>query len=173
MASGKDTAAEYLKGKYDAGIYSFSTMLADVLKRFYLDFSRDNLIKISEAMRRTFGEDIMAKTMAKDVENDGHELVVVSNARRPADVEYLSRLPHYVLVEIYADPGVRYERLAARGQKTDDSTKTFGQFMADHERSTELSILEVAKQAAEKINNNGSIEDLHRRLDALVEKYAR
>lgn len=172
MASGKDTSAEYLKDKYDAGIYSFSTMLADALKRFYLDFNRDNLIKMSETIRGAFGEDIMAKTMAKDVENDVRNIIVVSNARRPADIEYLSRLPNFVLVEIFADPKTRYERLVGRSEKTDDSTKTFEQFMADHQRSTELSILEVAKQATEKIDNNGDFANLHKQLDAIVQKYA-
>jgi len=172
MASGKDTSADYLKNKYQASIYSFSTMLGDTLKRFYLDFNRDNLIKISEMIRQTFGEDIMAKTMAKDVENDTNNIIVVSNARRPADIEYLSKLPNFVLVEISADPETRYRRLVNRSQKTDDSTKTFEQFMTDHQRSTELSILEVAKQATEKIDNNGSAEELHKQLDTLVNKYA-
>lgn len=172
MASGKDTSAEYLKKKYDAGIYSFSTMLNDVLKRFYLDFNRDNLVKISEIIRETFGEDTMAKTMAKDVENDASNLIVVSNARRPADVEYLSKLPNFVLVEIFADPKTRYERLSARREKVDDKTKTFEQFMADHQRSTEVSILEIAKMASEKINNDGTLEQLYAQLDSLVNKYA-
>lgn len=172
MAGGKDTSAEYLRDKHNAGIYSFSTMLGDALKRFYLDFNRDNLIKMSEIIRQTFGEDIMAKTMAKDVERETKSLIVVSNARRLADIEYLSKLPNFVLVEIFAEPKTRYERLIKRGQKIDDKTKTFEQFMADHQRSTELSILDVAKQATEKIDNNGTFEDLYRQLDALVEKYA-
>ena len=111
MASGKDTSALYLKEKHGASIYSFSTMLEDALRRFYLEFNRDNLIKMSEMIRGTFGEDIMAKTMGKDVERDQNNLVVVSNARRIADVEHLSKLPNYVLVEIFADPKIRYERI--------------------------------------------------------------
>ena len=171
MASGKDTAAEYLQKKYNADIFSFTTMLNDALDRFYLEHNRDNLVKMSEIIRNTFGEDTMAKTMGKDVENAESKMVVISNARRPADIEYLSKLPNFVLIEITADPKTRYERLTKRGQKTDDKTKTFEEFMADHQRSTELSIVEVAKQATEHIDNNGSLEDLNAQLDGLLSKY--
>ncbi|MEK7680882.1 MAG: hypothetical protein AAB348_02470 [Patescibacteria group bacterium] len=171
MASGKDTAALYLKAAHRASIYSFSTMLEDALRRFHLEFNRDNLIKMSEIIRGSFGEDIMAKTMAKDVENDPNNLIVVSNARRMADVEYLSKFPNYVLCELFADPKVRYDRIVNRGQRVDDKTKTFEQFMADHQRTTELSILDVVKNATEHIDNNGSLEEFHKKLDALVKKY--
>lgn len=171
MASGKDTAADYLKNRHHASTYSFSTMLSDLLNRLYLESNRDYLIKMSECIRETFGEDIMAKTMARDVADDSHDLVVISNNRRLADIEYLSKMPNFVLVEIFADPRVRYERLVQRGQKTDDHTKTFEQFVEDHKRSTEMSILDVTAQATEHIDNNGTREELYAQLDALVEKY--
>lgn len=169
MASGKDTSANYLKEKYGASIYSFSTMLFDSLRRFYLEFTRDNLVKMSEIIRGAFGEDIMARTLAKDIEGDQNNLIVVSNVRRMADIEYLSKMSNFVLIEIFADPRLRYERLVARDEKTDDKTKTFEQFMTDHERSTEVSILETSKHATEHIDNNGTIEDLHKQLDSLAQ----
>jgi len=173
MASGKDTAAEYLKQKYQASTYSFSTNLGRALKIFYLDYNRDNLIKISECLRTTFGEDLFAKAMAKDAENDESDLVVVSNVRRAADIAYLKLLPNFVFIKITADPKIRYERLIKRTDKTDDYNKTYEQFLQDHERSTELSILEVCKLATESIDNNGTLEDLYTQLDNLVKKYAK
>ena len=63
MASGKGTAAKYVQEAYGASTYRFSTMLRNTLDRFYLPHTRDNLINISEVLRQTFGEDMMAKTM--------------------------------------------------------------------------------------------------------------
>jgi hypothetical protein len=63
--------------------------------------------------------------------------------------------------------------LIQRGENADDATKTYEQFLADHERSTEKSILEVVPLAKERIDNNGDQEDLHKQLDALVEKYTK
>jgi hypothetical protein len=61
--------------------------------------------------------------------------------------------------------------LITRGENADDNTKTYEQFLTDHQRSTELSILDVIPQAKERIDNNGTIEGLYGQLDELVKKY--
>jgi dephospho-CoA kinase len=170
-ASGKGTSAEYFQKKYKASTYRFSTMLFDLLKRIYLETNRDNLIKMSEAIRGTFGEDTMAKVMAKDAESDENNIIIVDGIRRMADIEYLSKLPNFVLIEIFADLRTRYERMIQRCEKPDDKTKTFEQFVEDHKRSTEMSIPEVAAHATEHLDNNGSLEDLRQKLDNLISKY--
>jgi len=172
IGSGKDTSANYLEKKYNGKNYSFSTMLGDVLKRYHLELNRDNYVKISEGMREKFGEDILAKTMSEDVKNDQHKIISISNVRRLADIKYLSAIPGFVLVNIDADITIRYERLLKRGEKSDDANKTFEQFVADHQRSTEISILEVMKYGTEKIDNNGTLKELYAQLDKLIEKYA-
>jgi dephospho-CoA kinase len=146
-------------------------MLRDAADRFYLPHTRDNLIKISEFFRQTFGEDIMAKTMAKDVQNDTNPVVVVEGIRRMADIAYLQQFPNFVLIEIFADMETRFNRITARRENPDDATKTFDQFASDHQRSTEITIPEVLTHATERIDNNGTSESLHAALDALVQKY--
>ncbi len=170
-ASGKGTVAQYYQKKYGASTYRFSTMLFDLIQRIHLETNRDNLIKMSEAIRSTFGEDTMTKVMAKDAENDKHNLIVIEGIRRMADIDYLSRLPNFILIEIFAEPRTRYERVIKRSEKADDKTKTFEQFMEDHKRSTEMSIPEVAQHATEHINNNETIENLYQQLDELIKKY--
>ncbi len=170
LASGKGTAAKYLQEKYGASTFRFSTMLRDALDRFYLPQTRDNMIKISEIIRGTFGEDTMARTMSMDAEKSENKTIVVEGVRRPADIEYLKRLPNFVLVEIFADPKIRYERLIKRRENPDDATKTYEQFLADHQRSTELSILDVAAEAKIRLDNNGNLEQLHKQLDDIVSK---
>lgn len=173
ISSGKGTVADYVIKNYNASSYTFSTMLKDVLKRFYLEINRDNLVKISEQIRGTFGEETMAKTMSKDVENDDNNVIVIDGVRRMADIEYLQKLEGFVLVNIHAEPKTRHSRMLERNEKADDSTKTYEEFLADGQRSTEISILDVAKHATEEIDNNGSLEDLYKQVDKLVEKYTR
>ena len=172
MASGKDTAANYLEKKYNGKNYSFSGMLADVLKRFYLELNRDNYVKISEGLREKFGDDLLSKTLAEDIKKDEHQIISVSNVRRPNDVKFLKDLPGFVLVEIFAEPKTRFDRLTKRGEKSDDNNKTYEQFLADHQRSTELTIDSISKEAIEKIDNNGTFEMLYQQLDELVERYS-
>lgn len=171
LASGKGTVAKYFETKYHASTFRFSTMLRDLLDRIYLEHNRDNLIKMSEAIRHTFGEDILAKTMSLDAETSDNNLIIVDGIRRMADIEYLFKLPNFVLVEIFADPHTRHERMTKRGENQDDNTKTFEQFMEDHKRSTEVTIPEVASHATERMDNNGTLEKLYKQLDNLINKY--
>lgn len=168
LSSGKGTSVSYLKEKYGASTYSFSTMLRDILDRIYVEQTRDNLIDLSVFLRGRFGEDTMAKTMAKDVQNDPADVVAIEGIRRHADIEYLKKLPNFVLVEISADQETRFDRLKKRNQNVDDQSKTWEQFLADAEKPTEISIREVAKAATKHVDNNGTIEQLKIQLDNLV-----
>ncbi|MBT3816892.1 MAG: AAA family ATPase [Candidatus Magasanikbacteria bacterium] len=168
IACGKGTIASYLEKKHNASTYRFSTMLRDVLDRFHLPHTRENLVNLSEYVRNTYGEDTMAKTMAADVENDKNDIIVVDGIRRMADIEYLKKLPNFILVKIEATPEHRYERIIKRGENSDDNTKTYEEFLADHKHPTEMTIPEVMGHATKTINNDGTIEELYTQLDALI-----
>lgn len=172
MASGKGTAVSYIKKKYGATTYSFSTMLRDILDRLYLPHTRDNMIDLSVWVRGHFGEDTMARTMANDIAKDSHDIIAVEGIRRPADIEHLKKLSGFRVVEIVADERTRFERLVKRAQNPGDATKTLEEFQADSQKPTEISIRDVAKEATEHMDNNGTTEELHRQLDTLIKKYA-
>lgn len=172
MASGKGTAVSYIQEKYGAATYSFSTMLRDMLDRLYLPHTRDNMIDLSIFVRQRFGEDVMARTMANDVQKNPAEIIAVEGIRRPADIEYLKKLPGFHVVEIVADERTRYDRLVKRTQNPGDATKTLEEFQADSRKPTEISIREVAKEATERVYNNGVVEESQKQLDELIKKYA-
>lgn len=171
FSSGKGAAAKYLEEKYQAATFRFSTPLRHILDRLYLEQTRDNLIKLSEKLREAFGEKILAETIGRDAQKAVQPLIVIEGIRRLADLSSLDDWPNFVLVEIFAEPQIRYQRLVQRNENSDDTSKTYEQFLADQQRSTEISIQEVIKKAKERINNNGSEDELRRQLDKLVEKY--
>jgi len=171
MSSGKGTAVKYLHEKYNAQTYRFSTMLRDVLDRLYLPHTRDNMIDLSIWIRQRFGEDTMAKVMAKDIEKSNANFIAVDGIRRIADIEYLKKNPGFHLIEIVAEPRVRFERLKARRENTDDAKKTWQQFQDDASKETEKSIRKIAIEAEDKVDNNKNLEELYRQLDGLVEQY--
>lgn len=171
IASGKGAAANYLKEKYQSNTHRFSTSLTDILNRLYLPNSRENYQKLSQILRENFGQDTLAKIIAEDVKKDNQELIIVDGVRRPADVKYLKELDGFILVHIFADIDKRYQRITARTEKTDDQQKTFEEFKADHLKESEIQIEEIAKEASEQINNNGSLEDLYKQLDKLIAKF--
>jgi dephospho-CoA kinase len=171
IASGKGTAASYLTERHDASAHRFSTMLRDSLNRYHLPHTRDNLVRLSELLRQSFGQDILASTMAEDAKNDSSRLVVIEGIRRIADISHLSKLPNFLLVKIISEPKVRYQRLIIRGENEDDNTKTYEQFLKDHKLPTEATIPEVMDLATEKLDNNLEIDSLKKQLDALIARY--
>lgn len=168
IASGKGTTAEYVQKKYGASTHRFSTMLRDMLTRLYLPESRDALIDVSVFLRERFGEDVLAKVITRDIEQDPHPLIVVDGVRRPTDIQYLTLLPGFHLLHIHADARIRFGRLHARSENTDDQTKTFDDFLQDEQKPTEITIQEVARQAEFTIDNTGTKEALYHQIDLLL-----
>lgn len=171
IASGKGTAAGYLQAKYGAAPYRFSTILRDLCDRLYLEQSRDNMQTMSTAIRQYFGEETLSKVIAEDVKKEAGKIICIDGIRRPGDVKYLRQIPGFVLINIFADMDKRFDRIKKRGENTDDTKKTFDQFKLDHQKEAELQIADIAEEANEKIDNNGTINDLHRQIDDLINKY--
>lgn len=171
ISSGKGTVCDYLIKKYHAGYHRYSTILRDILNRLHLENNRENLQKLSTVLRENFSQDLFAKVITEDVKNDPNKIVCLDGIRRAEDISYIKKLPGFVLVNIYADLEKRYERLIKRSENPDDHKKTLEEFKKDHEQETEKTIAAVAAGADEKIDNNGSLEELYEKIDQLVKKY--
>jgi len=170
MGSGKGTIAKHATTEHQASTRRFSTILRDLLDRVYVEQTRENISTISTILRKNFGEDILAKAMYHDTQNDEHDVVVVDGVRRLADISYLRELPHFKLIYVDADMEVRYERIVKRGENTDDTTKTFEQFKKDHELETELQIRDLKNYASYVINNDGTFADLYKQIDEIIKE---
>jgi len=168
LASGKDVTKKYLEDHYGASCHRFSTILRDLLRRLYLPIIRENLQDISTVLRERFGEDLLAKIIAEDVKNDPHEIIVVDGIRREADMRFLKNLPGFILLSIEVEAKTRYERLIKRQENADDASKTYEQFLADGKKESELEIPQVMAQADYKIDNNGSLENLYKQIEAII-----
>ena len=179
IASGKGTAAKYFIEKHKAVSFRFSTSMRDVLDRLYLEQSRKNMAEISLVLREAFGQNLFSKVIANDAAKSESELVVIDGVRRSYDLEALKKIEGFQLIGVEVDSKIRsafsprffirFERLKKRGENADDISKTWEQFQADHKLETEVYIPELLKQADVTIDNNGSLEDLYKQLDKLVE----
>jgi dephospho-CoA kinase len=170
IAAGKGTAAEYLKNKYNGIIFKFSTVMRDVLDRLYLPQTRENLQAVSLALRQTFGQDLFAKTMARDAAASTSPLTIIDGIRRPSDISELSKLDIFHLITITADEKTRFERIRERKENLNDAEKTWEQFQKEAAADAEMTIRTIAPLAEFTIDNNGSVEDLRYKLDAIIAK---
>ncbi|MEN9558064.1 MAG: hypothetical protein RL141_433 [Candidatus Parcubacteria bacterium] len=168
--SGKGTVGTYLRDTYGADFLTFSSYLRKTLESLALDVSRDNLVKLSETLRSTFGEDAVSRAIARDAMASSAAIVVVDGIRRIDDVvSTLQKLPHFHLVAVEATPRVRYERLTHRGENTDEMAMTWEQFQAQEQRSTEVTIPEIMAKAEIHLENSGDLSALTAQVDAMLQ----
>ncbi|MBI2436363.1 MAG: AAA family ATPase [Candidatus Magasanikbacteria bacterium] len=171
LAAGKGTIARYLHKKYGARSYKFSTMLRNILDRIYVEKTRENLQSISTFVRENYGQDVMSKVIARDVENDTNQIVVVDGIRRPTDITYLQELEGFHLIYITADQHIRWKRLVKRNENPGDDTKTFEQFCHNEQAEAESLIQKLGEQAEIKIDNNGDIKKLYDTIEEVIHRY--
>ncbi len=166
---GKGTIAKYFKTHYGATTFSFSTSMRDVLRRLHLEESRDHLVKVSEVLRQGFGEDLFSRVIAADAREAKTYLVVIEGIRRPMDIATLSHLPDFILVAVDVDIQIRFARIKSRGQNAGEKDMTWEQFLAEEQRSTEISIPGVMKEATHHVKNDGTPEALVEELERLMQ----
>lgn len=170
MAAGKTTVTNYLKEKHGAVTFRFSDMLRDILQRIHVEPLRNNLQSLSTFLRQTYGEDIMSKTIALDVQKVSVPLIITEGIRRPTDIVYLKKLPGFYVIAINANERARFERITQRSENPDDQKKTWKQFQLDGKQESEQKIKEIAAEANFKIDNNSIIPKLYEQIDFILTK---
>lgn len=169
IACGKGAIAKFAIENHQASTYKFSTIIRDVLDRLHLEKSRKNLSKLSTLLRENFGEDTFAKVIAKDVEEDKGEIIIVDGIRRMKDIEYLKKIPGFKLVRIVVDPEIRYKRLVLRNENPGDDKKTYEEFLADQDKEADAEVPKVMAEADLEINNNGTWEEFQAEIKRVLD----
>ena len=170
LSSGKGTIAKYLLEKHQANIVMFSQSLRDVLDRFYLPQTRDNMQSVSRGLREALGQDVIARVVAEDAKKAESQIVAVDGVRRPMDIVYLKELPGFSLIKVETEQKTRHERLNKRSQNPDDHLITFEEFQKKDIAEAESLIDEVAKEARFTVDNNGSQEELFKQVEEILRK---
>jgi dephospho-CoA kinase len=164
--SGKGEAAAYLQKKGYA-YFSLSDVIRDALHKDGKEDSRDNLIKKGNELRKKYGPDILARMVMEKVEDK----TVIDSIRNPSEVEYLRKEKEFILLAIDAPVELRYERVKRRGRQESASTleefiKKEKEEMTDSEKGQQLH--SCMKMADFIIMNDGTLEDLHLKLEEIV-----
>ncbi|MEK7634351.1 MAG: AAA family ATPase [Patescibacteria group bacterium] len=170
MASGKGTITNFIVKNYNGKNFRFSTILRDIINRLYLEETRENLQKLSTLLRDNFGQDVLSSAIAKEAKNSKDKILAIDGVRRLSDIKFLKDFPGFKLIYVEADVEKRFQRISARGENTDDNTKTFEQFKKELEQESEIQIKGLRNNADYIINNNGSIEELHNQVDKIIKQ---
>lgn len=170
IASGKEVVKKYLENDYGAKSLRFSSILRDALDCLGVEDNRDNIIKLSTWSRSTFGNDLLAKTIAKKAKEIDNNLVIIDGARRIDDLIYLKENKNFNLIAIEAKTEIRYERSVLRNENPGDAQKSYQDFLNDQEKETEITIPETMAAANFKIDNNQDLNNLYRQIDIILQE---
>ncbi len=168
-AAGKGTVAQYLVEKYGAVTFAFSKPMKDCLTRLHIPLSRENLTAFSEITRRTYGDDLYAKVIAKDCGAADSAMIVVDGIRRMTDVTTLKDLPGFHMIYVTAPVELRWQRARKRGEKAGEADMTLEQFKAEELLPTEVAIREVGGRAEFTVENAGSFDELYASTGSIIE----
>jgi len=170
FGAGKDLVAKYLERK---GFEHFST--SDILRQLTLERGRkperENYRITANELKNEQGGECLAK---KAVSQRTKENVIISGIRRAEEIDYLkNQKEKFIMLFIDAPLEVRHARLVERQREGEDKIT-----MDELRNKEELEMsggssqrLDLCKERADFIiENDGSIEELNKKIDKILEK---
>ncbi len=177
IAAGKEVFAEYLIKKYGFQVLSLSTVVhQELAKRGITEFNRKTLQDIGDELRKTYGDDVLAKRiigyLMLDAKNSN---VVITGIRNQAEVKYFKTIPGFVLIAIKTKRKIRFKRELKRSKPWDPrSWKDFYKidrrdFGIGQEKSGQH-VGECIKMADYTITNNKDLESFYKKIDKILSR---
>jgi dCMP deaminase len=147
--------------------FSLSDVIREELRKKNLAITRDNLIKMGNAMRRKATPDILARRVAKKIRGKS----IIDSIRNPQEVEFFRNRENFLLLAIDAPASIRFERVRQRGrEESASSPKEFLSKEAE-EMSTDTNsqqLLACMDMADHTVINDGTLEELRKKLEEFL-----
>src|SRR5262245_33198833 len=169
-AAGKGEVARYLQKK-SFYYYSLSDAIRDEIRSRSEQPTRERLIIIGNELRQRHGAHVLAERILSKVEDDKH--YIIDSIRNPSEVDMFRSAKHFKLIRVEAPAEMRFQRTVLRNRESDPTT--LQAFMEVEKREeagdpTSQNLLQVAAMADEVLVNDGSLPQLHERVDQLISK---
>jgi len=169
--AGKSACVEYLEQKGYPSVYFGGITMSEV-KRRGLEVNETNEKIVREELRASEGKDVMAKRIAAEIDhlaNAGQTHIVADGLYSWSEYTYFKEKFGYnaVIIAIAAPRHLRHERLQHR------SVRPFSSADAIRREKNEIENIEKGGPIANAdftIVNDGSLEDLHKKLDSVLEE---
>jgi dCMP deaminase len=167
--SGKTAVSEYLQNR-GFEYYSLSDEIRNEIRRRGEAITREVLINVGNELRETLGPAILADRIMQKLGDDRN--YVIDSIRNPHEVDALRRRPDFTLLALEADEAIRFERSRKRGRE--NAAQTPAQFIEEetrelHSANPASQQLHATREKADLVVvNNGTLEQLHRRLDEVL-----
>lgn len=166
--SGKDTFCDRVKKtvKEPVFCFRFSDVLSEILMILFGEVKKVDQQWLGKVLREQYGNDILARAMARKINNIENGFVILNGIRYWEEFEMIKKLGGKNLY-IITDQKLRWERINKRGEKTDDFS-SFAKFLEKEKAKTEILIPAIGKKADFVIENNGTVENFFQKVDAII-----
>lgn len=161
MGSGKSTAADHIVKKYGFTRMRLSGKMREIGIELGLEITRDFLQSCGKFFRE-FDDDIWVRYLVREIQKTSAS-IVIDDIRRMNEVVYLKPLG-FKFIRIQSSSEKRRTRIEVRGKKRISNLDW--KRWSDH--LTETQVLQLPVDYI--IENDGSLEELRIKIDAVMEK---
>ena len=170
LGAGKGAIVEYLAQK-GFRHYSVREFLTEEINKRSLPINRDSMVLVANQLREINSPSyIIEKLMEKAKQEGGNS--IIESVRTQGEAEKIKE--GGILLAIDADLQIRYSRISGRQSETDRIS--FERFREDERREifstdpNKQNLSACIKMADFVLNNDGTLEDLHRQIEEVYRK---
>ncbi|MEA2046511.1 MAG: AAA family ATPase [Euryarchaeota archaeon] len=166
--SGKSVAAEVAR-QMGIQVVVMGDVIRDEAARLGLEPCDQNLGRVGNLLRERGGACAVAQRCLEKI-GPGLDLVVVEGIRSKDEVDFFrSCCRDFCLIEVYVPEEVRLERIASR-RRSDDGSDAEAVAERDN-REIKWGMDLAIKAANRRIENDGPVEELRRKVEGLLRDY--
>ncbi|KND49949.1 MAG: dephospho-CoA kinase [Parcubacteria bacterium C7867-008] len=173
FGAGKGAVVDYLIKEKDFAYFSARTFIAREVTQRGLTVDRDTLASVGNALRAEHGPTHIIYSLLKEAEASGKDSVIEA-LRAVAEATCIQEEGGIVL-GVDAPPEIRYERVVRRASETDHVT--FEKWVEQEKKEmnpddpTKQDIYGALKISDVIIQNDGTLEELHSKVDVFLESF--
>lgn len=174
--AGKGTVVDYLVEKKGFVHYAARELWIDEIRRRGLEVQRENMRIVANSLRKEHGNDFLVTAYVARMKEEGVENAIIESIRTTAETEAL-KAGGGVLLAVDADQHLRYDRIVGRASESD--AVIFEQFAAQEALEMNdpdpngMQKAAVMAMADYTILNNGTLKELHSRIEETLSKMER
>lgn len=161
--SGKSDAGSFLRKKDWCWIEA-----SDTLKQLLEEESLDNTLQSKSQIFKMKGRDAVAKRIREEIKDEAikFQRVCITGFRMPEEIACFSEATGLLTIFVEASTETRFLRSTARQRR--DMSSSFEEFQKNTQWEFDLGLREIKKRCKVTVENEGTIEDFHKRLMELI-----
>lgn len=170
--SGKGTVVDYLVNQRDFAHYHGRKLFIQKIEEKGLEVNRANMRLVANEIRREGGNDAVVRLFLKQAVEREDKQIIIDSVRAIAEAETLKK-EGGILLAVDADQTLRYKRIQARASESDHVS--FEEFKRHEELEMNdpdphgMQKQKVIEMADYVIENNGTLEELHREIEKVLQ----